>query len=205
MSKKKIISSILAAGIALSATPTEVIAQETADVNGNSEFISSSADNDGVSDIELYLSKTGETDTSIAVSWTPVENAASYSVIVNDEVVAEDVSTTTYNISGLESASEYFVVVGAYDESGKMLLESNELCAHTNLTLTSNYTLTKDICAANVYVNGGMFDLNGHTLTVDGNVWLSNGYLNVNKGKLCVGGDLNMKYSNSNYTATAIL
>lgn len=30
MSKKKIISSILAAGIALSATPTEVIAQETA-------------------------------------------------------------------------------------------------------------------------------------------------------------------------------
>ncbi len=29
MSKKKIISSILAAGIALSATPTEVIAQET--------------------------------------------------------------------------------------------------------------------------------------------------------------------------------
>lgn len=199
MSKKKIISSILAAGIALSATPTEVIAQETVDVNGNSESISSSADNDGVSDIELYLSKTGETDTSIAISWTPVENATSYSVIVNDEVIAKDVSTTTYNISGLESASEYFVVVRAYDKSGKMLLESNELCAHTNLTLTSNYTLTKDINAANVYVNGGTFDLNGHTLTVDGDVWLSNGYLNVNKGKLYVGGDLNVSSTNKNY------
>ncbi len=199
MSKKKIISSILAAGIALSATPTEVIAQETVNVNGNSESISSSADNDGVSDIELYLSKTGETDTSIAISWTPVENATSYSVIVNDEVIAEDVSTTTYNISGLESASEYFVVVRAYDKSGKMLLKSNELCAHTNLTLTSNYTLTKDINAANVYVNGGTFDLNGHTLTADGDVWLSNGYLNVNKGKLYIGGDFNLKYSDRNY------
>lgn len=169
MSKKSIISSVLAAGIALSATPTEVIAQETTDVNNN-EIVSSSTDNGGVSDVELYLSKTGETDTSISVSWTPVENASSYSVIVNDEVVAKGVHTATYNINGLESASEYFVVVEAYDGSGKLLLQSNELCAHTNLTITSNYTLTKDISAANVYVNGGTFDLNGHSLAVDGDV-----------------------------------
>ncbi len=198
MSKKKIISSILATGITLSSMPVEAAAQSPVDVNNN-EIIAASADNGGINDVELYLSKTGETDTSIAVSWTSVENAASYSVIVNNEAIAEDVSTTTYNISGLESASEYFVVVGAYDESGKMLLESNELCAHTSLTLTSNYTLTKDISAANVYLNGGTFDLNGHSLTVDGDVWLSGGYLNVNKGKLYIGGDFNLKRTNYSY------
>ena len=80
-----------------------------------------------------------------------------------------------------------------------MLLESNELCAHTNLTLTSNYTLTKDICAANIYVNGGTFNLNGHSLTADGDVWLSNGTLNVNKGKLYIGGDLNLSDTGKGY------
>lgn len=35
-----------------------------------------------------------------------------------------------------------------------------------------------------------------YSLTVDGDVWLINGYLNVNKGRLYVGEDMNMKYSN---------
>ena len=139
------------------------------------------------------MTKTGETDTSISVSWTPVENASSYSVTVNNEVISDNINSTTYNINELESASEYFIVVGAYDNDGKLLLESNELCAHTNITINSNYTLTKDISAANIYVNNGTFDLNSHSLTVDGDVWLSNGTLNVNKGKLYIGGDFNLK------------
>lgn len=145
------------------------------------------------------MTKTGETDTSISVSWTPVENASSYSVTVNNEVISDNINSTTYNINELESASEYFIVVGAYDNDGKLLLESNELCAHTNITINSNYTLTKDISAANIYVNSGTFDLNGHSLTVDGDVWLSYGTLNINKGKLYIGGDFNFKRTNYSY------
>ena len=196
--KKKIASSLMAAGLMLSSAPTEAIAQEPAGIN-NSEVASSSTGEGEIGDIELYLAKTGETDTSISVSWTPVENASSYSVTVNNEVVSDNINSTTYNINELESASEYFIVVGAYDSDGKLLLESNELCAHTNLTLTSNYALTKDICAANIYVNSGTFNLNGYTLTVDGDVWLSGGYLNVNKGKLYIGGDFNLKRTNYSY------
>lgn len=188
----------MAAGLMLSSAPTEAIAQEPAGIN-NSEVASSSTGEGEIGDIELYLAKTGETDTSISVSWTPVENASSYSVTVNNEVVSDNINSTTYNINELESASEYFIVVGAYDSDGKLLLESNELCAHTNLTLTSNYALTKDICAANIYVNSGTFNLNGYTLTVDGDVWLSGGYLNVNKGKLYIGGDFNLKRTNYSY------
>lgn len=68
-----------------------------------------------------------------------------YSVAVNGNIVAENIESTTYEISELKSAGEYFIVVSAYDESGKLLTESNELCAHTNLTVSSNYTLTEDL------------------------------------------------------------
>lgn len=199
MNKKKIISSVLATGMALSAVPTEAIAQEAANFSNN-EIVSLSEDNnDDFNDAELYVTKTGETDTSISISWSPVESAAMYSVTVNNDIVADNVDSTDYKISELESAGEYFIVVSAYDESGNLLIESNELRAHTNLTVSSDYTLTEDLNAANITISGGTLNLNGYTLTVDGDVWLTNGYLNVNKGKLYVGGDLNMKYSDANY------
>lgn len=122
-----------------------------------------------------------------------------YSVAVNGNIVAENIESTTYEISELKSAGEYFIVVSAYDESGKLLTESNELCTHTNLTVSSNYTLTEDLKVANLYINSGTLDLNGYTLTVDGDVWLASGTLSINKGKLYVGGNLNLKYSNRNY------
>ena len=91
-----------------------------------------------------------------------------------------------------------YIIVKAYDESGKLLLESNELCARTNLTISSNYTLNEDVHAANVYIDGNL-NLNGYTLTVDGDVWLESGTLSVNKGKLYVGGDMNLKSPDRSY------
>ena len=64
---------------------------------------------------------------------------------------------------------------------------------NASLTLASNTAVENGL---NVNSN---LNLNGYTLTVDGDVWLSNGYLNVNKGKLYVGGDLNVSSTNKNY------
>lgn len=83
MKKNKVVSSLLAASMILSAVPAEALAQESEGINNN-EINACSTDNGGVNDVELYLSKTGETDTSISVSWTPVENASSYSIVVNN-------------------------------------------------------------------------------------------------------------------------
>ena len=47
-----------------------------------------------------------------------------------------------------------------------------------------------------LYLNGGTLNLNGHTLTVKGNVYLSNAYLNVNKGKMYADRNFNMSYTN---------
>ena len=65
---------------------------------------------------------------------------------------------------------------------------------NASLTLASDTSVDNDL---NINSN---LNLNIYSLKVAGDVWLTNGTLNVNKGKLCVGGDLNMKYSNSNYS-----
>ncbi len=143
-----------------------------------------------------------QTDTSITIKWNA--NAyKEYSVSVNNKIIANNLADDTYTITELKSASEYFIKVSAYDENGVLAVSSDEICAYTNLTVSSNYTLTNDIKAANVNVDSGTLNLNGHTMTVTGNVWAGrNGntaYLNINKGKLYVNGDLNLCRANKAY------
>ena len=195
--KKKIASSLLAAGMmlsqaqrdafALSAYPDEPMETQLSDKNTL------------VVDFETSVRVVEQTDTTISIEWERPSQAKSFSVFINDDTVIENVETTRCDIDSLESAGEYFIIVKAYGENGNLLLESNELCAHTNLTVSSNYTLTEDLKVSNLYINNGTLNLNGYTLTVDGDVWLASGTLNVNKGKLYVGGNLNLKYSDQNY------
>ena len=195
--KKKIASSLLAAGLVLSTAQADGYA--TGSLSNDTVTTNLTDENTNKISFESSLRVTGQTDNSISIKWDKPEQASEYSVFVNGNVVAEKIESTHYNIDELESANEYFICVSAFDENGKLLLESNEVCAHTNLTVNSNYNLTKDIKAANIFINGGTFNLNGYTLNVDGDVWLSNGYLNVNKGKLYIGGDFNLKRTNYNY------
>ena len=65
--------------------------------------------------------------------------------------------------------------------------------ANASLTLASDTDISD-----NLNVNSSL-NLNGYTLTVDGDVWLASGTLSINKGKLYVGGNLNLKYSDRNY------
>lgn len=188
--KKKIVSSLLAAGLVLSTAQVDGYA--TGSTSNESVTTDLTDKNTNKIGFESSLRVTGQTDNSITIKWDKPEQASVYSVYVNGNVVAEKVESTQYNIDELESANEYFISVSAFDENGKLLSESNEICAHTNLTVNSNYTLTKDIKAANIFINGGTFNLNGYTLTVDGDVWLANGTLNINKGKLYVNRDMNI-------------
>ncbi|MDE7397900.1 MAG: PKD domain-containing protein [Oscillospiraceae bacterium] len=196
--KKKITSSLLAAGLALSTTNPGAFAMDS--FPGDSMSAEPTDESVNKIDFESSVRVVGQTDTSISIEWDTSNQALKYSVLVNGKSVADNLEATKYNIDGLKSAGEYFIIVRAYDQNGSLLLESNELRAHTNLTVSSNYTLKEDLNAANIYINSGTLDLNGHTLTVSGDVWLANGTLNVNKGKLYVGGNLNLKYSNDNYS-----
>ena len=194
--KKKIASSLLAAGMLLSQAQTDTFAANThPDRTMEAQF-----SDENVPDInfESSVRVVGQTDTTISIEWDKPGQAKSFSVFVNGNAIIENIETTKCDINNLESAGEYYIIVKAYDEGGKLLLESYELCARTNLTISSNYTLNEDVHAANVYIDGNL-NLNGYTLTVDGDVWLESGTLSINKGKLYVGGNLNLKYSDRNY------
>ena len=72
-----------------------------------------------------------------------------------------------------------------------------------DIWICENMTLSEDTeIGGNLYLNGGTLNLNGHTLTVKGDVYLSAGgstcYLNINKGKLYVDGNFNMRSTNGN-------
>lgn len=139
--KKKIASSLLAAGLVLSTTQPESFASSSLPDEPVTTGLTD--ENTNVIDFESALRVIGQTDNSISIEWDKPGQASEYSVFVNGDSIAENIESTQYNIGGLESASEYFISVSAFDENGKLLFESNEICAHTNLTVNSNYTLTK--------------------------------------------------------------
>lgn len=74
MNKKGIISSVLAASMALSVVSTESVAQEVSETNSSGSAVSSEG-NGSINDVKLYVTKTGETDSSVSVAWSSVENA----------------------------------------------------------------------------------------------------------------------------------
>ena len=67
-----------------------------------------------------------------------------------------------------------------------------------DIRFTENRTLSDDLhIGGAVVLDGGKFDLNGHTMTVGSYVNLWNTTLNINKGKLLILGDLNFGTANS--------
>ena len=65
--------------------------------------------------------------------------------------------------------------------------------------VNASLTLASDTAVeSGLNVNSNL-NLNGYTLTVDGDVWLASGTLNINKGKLYVDGNLNLRYADRSY------
>ena len=66
------------------------------------------------------------------------------------------------------------------------------VCSSAHITLTSNKTV------ADLNVSGNL-NLNGYTLTVTGDAYLTSSTLFVNRGKMYVNGNFNMSSTNGNY------
>ncbi len=153
---------------------------------------------------DIQLNKVSETDSSISISWSGIygETFSHYEVYCNGAVVQTGLTDTAYTVTGLAGGNEYGISVYAYDIEGNVIGMSDTEYYYTNWTISGDTVLTSDKIVSNLYINSGTLNLNGHTLTVKGNVYLSASgsytYLNVNKGKLYVDGSFNMCRTNGN-------
>jgi len=100
--KKKIASSLLAAGMLLSQAQTDTFAANThPDGTMEAQF-----SDENVPDInfESSVRVVGQTDTTISIEWDKPGQAKSFSVFVNGNAIIENIETTKCDINNLESA-----------------------------------------------------------------------------------------------------
>ena len=101
----------------------------------------------------LVATATGQT--TILLKWDAVQNATSYKVYSNDDVVASDLTETTYTVENLTAGTNYCYYVTAVNEDGESA-PSAEACATTKVPSNPD----------------GVFTVNGVTFTmikVEGN------------------------------------
>ena len=199
MESKKIIAAALAATIAASVSPINVMGDNEIENFGlgyseddnNDDLMLMSAEN-------IDVRKISETDTSITVSWSGfnTEKAAAYTVVC-DGLESEKITDTTYTVVGLTGGCEYSIAVRAYDEVGEIVGVSDAIYAYTDWNIISDVTLTSNKTVADLNVSGNL-NLNGYTLTVTGDVYLTSSTLFVNRGKMYVNGNFNMSSTNGN-------
>ena len=200
MESKKIIAAALAATIAASVSPINVMGDNEIENFGlgyseddnNDDLMLMSAEN-------IDVRKISETDTSITVSWSGfnTEKAAAYTVVC-DGLESEKITDTTYTVVGLTGGCEYSIAVRAYDEAGEIVGVSDAIYAYTDWNIISDVTLTSNKTVADLNVSGNL-NLNGYTLTVTGDAYLTSSTLFVNRGKMYVNGNFNMSSTNGNY------
>lgn len=151
---------------------------------------------------DIQLNKVSGTDSSIVISWSAINSEvfSHYEVYCNGNVVQTGLTDNTYTVTGLDGGCEYGISVCAYDIDDNIIGMSDNEYFYTSWNILGDTVLTSDKIVSDLYVNAGTLNLNGHTLTVQGNVYLGTGssstYLNVNKGKLYVDGNFNMSRTN---------
>ena len=77
-------------------------------------------------------------DTEVKLMWDVVADAASYNVYNGTELVAENVTETTYTVNGLTAATEYTFTVTAVNEGGESAA-SNEAKVTTLKAIEINF------------------------------------------------------------------
>ncbi len=149
---------------------------------------------------DIQLNKVSETDSSISISWSSVygETFSHYEVYCNGALVQTGLTDTAYTVTGLAGGNEYGISVYAYNIEGNVIGMSDELRACTNLTLQGDRTLYEDIIVQNLYLNSGMLNVNGHTITVKNDLGIGSGTLFVNGGKIYVEHTFRQQWTNGN-------
>ena len=205
MNMKKSISGLLAATVALSAVPVNQVANAedcTSDDIGTVDNNTLEAIPESIENIGITLES--HTENSLSMSWGGISyNIVSYYEIICNNAVIAQVTEQNYLLSDLESGKEYSIEVKAYDSEGSLVGESVVKNFYTDWIISGDYTLTADATVSSLKLTGGTLNLNGHTLTVKGNVE-QGGYsrttaININKGQLYVEGDFADVETNYNY------
>jgi hypothetical protein len=142
-----------------------------------------------------------ETDTSVTLSGINLPEAVTYRIISNGMTVAETYSIENYVYSGLMPGSYYELYIEAYNADGYLIGISEAVFGYTDLTVSGNYSLNRDIAVADLIINSGSsgtFNLNGYALTVMGSANIDSGTLNINRGSLYIDGNAYFGYTSNN-------
>lgn len=218
MDFKRVIAVVLAVGVMFTTTPISVVGGDVPLDNNVIETMEEPSQSDNTAQNEVDTSDTDEnntpnyevssmilnctsiSETSISISWDGDERAAYYEVICNGTVCAENVTAQSYILNDLSGGSEYSIAVKAYTEDGILVGVSNEISVFTDLIIRSDTVLNKNITVENLYINSGILNVNGYTVTVKKDLGIGDGTLYVNGGKIYVENDLNQKWDNGNYS-----
>ena len=76
------------------------------------------------------ISAEATSDTTIVVTWNAVENASSYTLYQGIDTIAQNVTDTTYTVTGLSGKTEYCFTLTASNIAGESEM-SDELCVKT--------------------------------------------------------------------------
>lgn len=127
---------------------------------------------------------------SITISWDEVDGAIVYE-IYRDDVIVDTTLMPVYWASGLEEGKDYEFFIKAVNNAGQKSLGSSEIIVNTgDATINSDTILSENRFYRGLnMVKGASLDLNGYTLSVKNDFNHVEGKLNVNAGRLIVGGD----------------
>ncbi|MDD4402286.1 MAG: hypothetical protein PHI24_10520, partial [Desulfitobacteriaceae bacterium] len=131
-------------------------------------------------------------------------------LIYHGDTLLQTVSDPNCQITELVDNTTYNFSVKAKDAAGNISKTSNSQKVVFSLTaqeITADLTLNSDLIYRDLYINNGDVRLNGHKLTVLGDLIQGNGTLYINGGQLNIAGDYRLqresivegskKYSNS--------
>ena len=76
------------------------------------------------------ISADATSDTTIVVTWNAVENASSYTLYQGADTIAQNLTDTTYTVTGLSGGTEYCFTLTASNMTGESEM-SEEMCVKT--------------------------------------------------------------------------
>lgn len=127
---------------------------------------------------------------SVILSWDAGENAVSYDIERNGVIVANTINLT-YEDTEVISGVEYRYRVRSRNDNG-VSKWSDILVLSTNIETinqSNDFIMNNDRTCIDLNLTSGILDLNGHTLTVLGNLNQQGGTIKINGGKLIVKGN----------------
>ena len=96
-------------------------------------------------------------------------------------------------IFGISSMLAFSIPTSAYateQAQNEQGVEAELYASTEDLTISQNMRLTQDLTVqGDLYLTGGLLNLDGYTLTVEGNLYQTGGTLSVNKGTVDIGKD----------------